>query len=489
MLSVQNLSFSFGHHIIFDEVSFSIARGQKVGIVGPNGAGKSTLLSLITQKSETDLGHIKILGTIASVPQEVKNDPVLDEAESVRNYLDPERVHQDFELKNMLSGLEMGHMELTGNPKDFSGGQKTRLAIIRAILVKPDLLLLDEPTNFLDTKGKAWVMDFLGNFENAVIIISHDLDLLDAHIHKVLYLNTHTKKVDEYKGNYTQFLKLKTENEKLLKKQIKAGTQHIESMEEGLRMKTQSVRQRIQLQMRIEKEKEKLPDMPPEIKSLGNFNLPEPTRSGEIPIKAINISKSYGEHKVLENVSFYLLRGERLALLGQNGAGKSTLLKILIGATEKNSGEVIKDEKLKLGYYSQEHEVLDYSKTLFDTVQQTAHLSDSQTRSVLGKFMFRDKKVFQTVGSLSGGEKTRLAIALLVLQDYNLLILDEPTTYLDVLSQRVILEALKNYKGAMIIVSHTEEFIDELKPDRVLLLPENKIDTWHDHYLTKVSEI
>lgn len=489
MISVQNLSFSYGHHLVFDNISFIVGRGQKIAIVGSNGAGKSTLLSLITKKQDIDLGKVEVLGNIVSVPQEVKNDPILDKAKTVKNYIDPRRDYENFELQEILKGLELSHLDLNSSPQLLSGGQKTRLALARAVLSQSDILLLDEPTNFLDVEGKKWVMELLGRYPHTILIISHDLDLLDQYIDKVFYLNTHTKNIDEYKGNYSQFVKLKQEKETLVKKQIKAGKQHIESMEEGLRMKTQSVKQRIQLQRRIEREKTNLPELPPEVKSLGNFNLPEPSRSGEIPISVVNIGKSYGEKEILKNINFYLTRGERLALLGQNGAGKSTLIKILVGQTEDFSGAVIKDERLKLGYYSQEHETLDYSKTVFNMIQSTVHLNDGQTRSVLGKFMFRDKKVFQTVGSLSGGEKTRLAIALLVLQDYNLLILDEPTTYLDVVSQRVILEALKNYKGSMIIVSHTEEFIEELKPNKVLLLPENKMDTWREYYLGKVSEI
>lgn len=489
MISVKNLSFSYGGHLVFDDVSFVIGENQKVGIVGPNGAGKTTLLNLIAKKIHTDLGTIEVQGSVSWVPQEVKHDPTMDAAQSVRDYLDPKNKMLDFEIKETLNGLELPHLGLKSNPQIFSGGQKTRLAIARALLANPDILLLDEPTNFLDVAGKKWVVKFLGNFPHTVIVISHDLDLLDQHIDKVLFIDAQVKKVEEYKGNYSQFLKLREAKITHLKKQIKAGKQHIESMEEGLKMKTQSVKQRIQLQRRIEREKAKLPELPQNIKSLGNFSLPEPTRCGEIPIKASNISKYYADKKILEDLNFYLSRGERVAFIGPNGAGKSTLIKILVGLLQPDEGQVIRDERLKLGYYSQEYETFDLVKSVFTTVQETTHLSDGKTRSALGKFMFRDNKVFQSVRSLSGGEKTRLAIALLVLQDYNLLVLDEPTTYLDVLSQRIILEALKNYTGAMIIVSHTEEFIQELAPSRVLLLPENRIDFWHNEYLAKVSEV
>lgn len=489
MISVQNLSFSHSSHLVFDDVSFVIGENQKVGIVGPNGAGKSTLLALISQNLHSDLGKVKVIGSIASVPQEIKHDPVLDANREIRAYLDPEYEHNDFELTKLLEGLELSRLDLAESPKSLSGGQKTRLAIARALLLEPDILILDEPTNYLDNEGKKWVMNFISTYPKAIIIVSHDMTLLDQAIDKILFINTHTKKIEEYKGTYSEFLKLREEKTAHAKRQHKASGAHIQSMEEGLRMGTQSVKQRIQLQKRIEREREKLPELPKEAAGLKNIRLPEPLRSGQIPISVNQISKSYGDNKILANVNFYLMRGEKIALIGKNGAGKSTLVKILVGLENPNSGEVVRDVNLKLGYYSQEHEVFDFDKTVFKTIQDACRLNDGHIRSILGKFMFSEQKIYQTVGTLSGGEKTRLAIALLVLQDYNLLVLDEPTTYLDVVSQRVILEALKQYKGAMVLVSHTEEFIKELAPSRVLLLPENRIDYWHDEYLAKVSEV
>ncbi len=489
MIQVKNLSFSYGGHVVFDDISFLVSANQKVGIVGPNGAGKSTLLSLISQNRHTDLGKVEISGTIASVAQEIKHDPDLEAAETVRIYLDPHHEHHDFELRQMLEGLEFANLDFEADPRKMSGGQKTRLAIARALLSKPDILFLDEPTNFLDTKGTEWVMNFISTYPKTIIMISHDLQLLDRHIDKILYIDTHSKKVEEYKGTYSQFLKLREEKLAQIKKQHTKGARHIQSMEEGLRMGTQSVKQRIQMQKRIERERENLPDLPPDAVGLKSIRLPEPTRSGQIPIHIKHISKSYGDNPILSDINFYLERGERFALIGQNGAGKSTLIKILVGLLEPDSGEVVRDSALKLGYYSQEHELFDLEKTLIDSFREISRMPDGYIRSILGKFMFSETKIYQSIGSLSGGEKTRLAIAMLVLQDYNLLILDEPTTYLDVTSQRVILEALKQYKGAMIVVSHTEEFIKELEPSRVLLLPENKIDFYHKDYLNRVSEV
>jgi ATPase subunit of ABC transporter with duplicated ATPase domains len=387
-----------------------------------------------------------------------------------------------------------GSVRVNKKPGLLSGGQKTKLALARALLSDADILLLDEPTNFLDVAGKRWVMDFLGRCPKTIILISHDITLLDHSIDKVLYVNAATSKIEEYTGDYTSFLEQKAERERVLARKILVEQKKIERMEDSLgrlsrRTSAKGVRQRVMVRRRIERMKVSLPTLPQEARGLGRIELPEPSRGGEIPIRAEKITKSFGNLTVFEDFSFYIVRGERIALIGPNGTGKSTLVKTLLKSFEPDSGEVLWDESLRVGYYSQEFETFDFEKTLFQTVQDTCSLDDSRIRRILGMFLFADQKIFQKVGSLSGGEKTRLSIALLLLQNNNLLVLDEPTTYLDVMSQRVILEALKNYKGAMIVVSHTEEFIEQLAPQRVILMPEQKIDYWHEGYLEKVSEV
>ncbi len=486
MISVKNMTFLHGAEPLFSEVTFSVAENQKVGLVGVNGAGKSTLLRLLLNQLTPLAGKIEVVGELGYVPQEVKHDILLEQAPTVREYLDPGFEKQDHELENMIRGLELEGIFLEKSPNNLSGGQKTRLALAKALLASPDVLLLDEPTNFLDVAGKKWVMNFLGNYQNTLIIVSHDLELLDQHINKILHLNTNTKKVDEYKGNYSKYVQLKEEQEALLKKQVHTEQKSISRLEESI--KKVGVRQRIALQNRVRKMRESLPDLPPEIRAI-RFKLPEPANVGALPIKAANIYKSYGDKKILENVSISINRGEKVALIGPNGVGKSTFIKILMNYLQPDSGEVYRDSMLKVGYYSQEFENLDFSKTLLQTAAGAGNLPESVIRPVLARFLFSGSKVYQEVGTLSGGEKTRLSIALLLLQDYNLLILDEPTTYLDVMSQRIILQVLKEYQGAMLIVSHTEDFIKELQPSRALILPENYFDFWSDDILDKVSEI
>lgn len=480
MISAKSLYYSYGKEPIFKGANFFISKNSKVGLVGANGSGKSTLFKLITGEEYPDDGKIETSGQIIAVPQEVKRDEKMEKAVSIRDYLDPSNLKEDYQLLKIISRLELGHLSLDDAPQFLSGGQKTKLAIARALIFEPDILLLDEPTNFLDIQGKNWVMNFLARYPKTLIVISHDLNLLDENIDKIIEVNIQNKQIEEYSGNYTDYLKLKGDKDALLVRQIHVQERHITQMKKGWlkisHVKSEKgVRQRINLEKRIEKLENSLPMMPLEAKKI-KIQLPEPTWIGELPLMAENLCKSYGNKKVLTNVCFDIKRGERIALIGQNGAGKSTLIKILMGMIIPDSGEIVKDEKLKTGYYSQEFETFDFNKTLLETVREKCEMSEGPLRSLLGRFLFPGEKVFQKVGSLSGGEKTRLSIATLLAKNYNLLILDEPTTYLDVLSQRLILEALKSYKGAMVIVSHTPEFIEELKPSRKFFLPENKME-------------
>lgn len=480
MIRASHLSFSYGLVPIFQDASFSVADNQKIGLVGHNGSGKSTLFRLITGELSPDDGCLEVVGHIINVPQEVKNDPIMEQSTTIRQYLDPDNLHQDFELRQILAGLEMATLNFLGSPQVLSGGQKTKLAIARALILQPDVLLLDEPTNFLDQAGKHWVMNFLSSYPKTVILVSHDLNLLDQNIDKVLAINQHTKKIDEYKGNYSDFVRLKSVHDALIKRQAIVAQKHLVQMKKGLvkmaHFKSgKGVRQRLNLQHRVEKMEANLPEIPREIQGM-KLVLPDPSWVGCLPVWIKNVSHSFGSKTVLTNVTLDINRGEKIALIGPNGAGKSTLIKIITGLLTPGTGEVIRDSKLNFGYYSQEFENFDSTLTLLQIMKTTCQLPEGRLRSILGRFLFSGDKVLQKISSLSGGEKTRLAIALLLVQNFNLLILDEPTTYLDVLSQRIILEAIKEYRGAILIVSHNPQFLDELHLDRKLYLPENKIE-------------
>lgn len=491
MLRVSDLSFSYGEIPLYEGVNFIVGKGQKIGLVGPNGSGKSTLLKILTGKEEGYSGKVEVQGLVGLVPQEVKYDSVMDASKTVRDYVDPQSNYEDFVIEKMFKGLEL-EVALSKNPKDLSGGQKTKLALARALFMKPDVLLLDEPTNFMDIAGKKWVMNFLGSYEGTVVVISHDLELMNHAIDKVFAINIQKKTIDEYKGNYTDYLRLKAEKEETLRKEVVVKKKHIKRMEEGLkrmqRMKGKGVRRRVIQRRRIEKEKLELPELPMEVRKI-KIKLPDPAPVGELVLKAVDISKSYGDLEVLKNINLNVLRGERIALIGPNGTGKSTFIKILMGRLTQDGGEVVKNDRVKVGYYSQEFESFDFQKTLLDTFMNETERDSGFARAFLGRYMFMGDKVFQKIETLSGGEKTRLSIAILMGRDNNLLILDEPTTYLDVVSQRVILESLKEYKGTMVVVSHTPDFIRELEPARAVLFPDEKVVLWDDELLDRVVEV
>lgn len=489
MIIANNLAFGHSEKHLFEKGTFTINKGKKVGIVGPNGAGKSTLLKLILGEIDITHGSLKVSGRVAYVPQEVKHNKEIEEADTVLSYIDPENNYDKQDVLRMLSNLEAG-VDLSSVPKNLSGGLKTKIALARALLSKPDILLLDEPTNFMDVEGKKWVMNFLSAYPHTVVIISHDLALMDRAIDRVLAINPATNTIDEYTGNYSSYVKLKEEKDKLLAKQILIKEKHIKQMEEGLKKMARftsgkGVRRRIQQKRRIEKEKLALPVLPKEARI--KIKLPIPKNVGEIPIRALNITKNYGEATVLDNINFKIFRGERVALIGSNGTGKSTLIKILMELLQPDSGEVIKNPELDVGYYSQEFETFDLNRQVIDVFMEGTKKDEYYSRAFLGRYLLGGGKVFQPIETLSGGEKTRLSIAILTAKNHNLLILDEPTTYLDVMSQRIILEALKEYSGAMLLVSHTPEFVKELNPKRAYLFPGVKEVFW-DESLTDIVD-
>jgi ATPase subunit of ABC transporter with duplicated ATPase domains len=486
VLQVNDLAFGFGEKPLYSGVNFRVSKGQKIGLVGPNGSGKSTLLSIIRGVEHGFTGKVKLEGSVSLVPQEIKHDPIMDKSRTVREYVDPNDNLLDFEINTMFKGLELS-INLNHDPKTLSGGQKTKLALARALFENPDILMLDEPTNFMDIGGKKWVMKFLANYQGAVIVISHDLELMDTAIDKILAVTPYNGRIEEYKGNYTEYIKLKADKEMNLKKELEIKERHLKRTEERYN-NSRAVATKSILRRKVEREREALPEVPQELRKI-SIKLPEPKRIGEVPIKTVEIKKNYGDLEVLKGVDFTILRGERIAIIGSNGTGKSTFIKILMDMIKADSGEVRKNSELSVGYYSQEFETFDFNKSVIDTFCEFTKMHEGMARSFLGKFMFAGDKQLQRVGSLSGGEKTRLSIACLTGKDNNLLILDEPTTYLDVMSQRIILEALKEYKGTMIIVSHEPEFMKELKPTKAYFFPEHSMKYWDDELLDKVEEV
>lgn len=492
MIKATNITFSYTDMPLYEKGNFSVGKGMKVGVAGPNGAGKSTLFKLITKEEIPDTGNIVVEGTVASVPQEVKYDPALDASPTLKIYIDPLEKKEQHELEKMMAGIGIT-LDLKTAPQSLSGGQKTRLAIVRALIQEPDILLLDEPTNFLDIEGKKWVMNFLSRYPHTLILISHDMQLIDRYINKIIAINPLTRTLEEQNGTYFHYLETQKQKDDLLKRYIIKEQKHIKHMKHGLEKMARftskkGIRRRMQVKKRVQRLEDELPEAPKELKNI-RFSFLEPGRVGELPIIVKHLCKSFGDEDVLLDVSFVCYRNERVALIGQNGAGKSTFIKIIMGLLPPDSGTIIRDEKLNIGYYSQEKESFDEDQTILEMMRKHTEFDDNKIRPLLARFLFSGNKVHQKIEKLSGGEKTRLSIARLLSRNHNMLILDEPTTYLDVMSQRIILEALKNYKGTLLIVSHTEGFVRELQPDRALLLPENRVVAWAEDLFFEVTKI
>lgn len=493
MIQVKSITFSHTGDALYENASFSVPKNKKAGLVGLNGSGKSTLFNLLLRHEWPNAGTIITQGSVRLVPQEVTQDETQQQASSVREYLSKAKNTNDQQLRELLNRMEMVNVGLDALPSSLSGGQKTKLAILFAVLSEPDILLLDEPTNFLDTAGKKWVMHWLSQYKKTLVVVSHDLDLLDQNIDKIIYINKQTKTFEEYTGTYSAFKKLKQEHDQHLTKYIRNQQQHLKRMKKSVERLRQSnaikvIRSRVQLEKRIERIEDKLPQLPKGIVRM-KLHLPTPRSIGALPISVRQVHKTYAHKAVLSGVTFSIQRGQRVALIGHNGSGKSTLIKIILGLVQPDEGVVSLDENAHIGYYSQEFETFDVHKSVFSALRDETHAMEGPIRAFLAKFMFSPSAHRQKIGSLSGGEKTRLSIAMLMLQNFNILILDEPTTYLDVLSQKIILEALQAYRGTMLVVSHTGEFLSGLKPDKALLLPEEKYVFWDESLVDRAAHI
>jgi ATPase subunit of ABC transporter with duplicated ATPase domains len=410
----------------------------------------------------------------------------------------------EYEMSELLQGLGMGDVELERHVTGLSGGQKTRLALARTLFAENDLLLLDEPTNHLDGPATLWLMDYLARYEGATLIISHDLVLLDRAINRVLYLDAGLQTLAAYSGNYSSYLRQREAAEQLAVAETERKMEKIsqlQSQADFFRGKTEKMARKAKvLDHRIERLNDELPDMAalPQRQRNISFELPIARSSGKMVLRVTDLAKSYGGPFVFQNLNFELERGKRLIVIGRNGAGKTTLLKTLAGVLPPTRGKVELGYQVDLGYYAQEHESLHGGATLLEEMRLAAAEaptrggdlpSDGKLRSMLGRFLFSGEKAFQSVKSLSGGEKTRLALATLMVGGYNTLLLDEPTNNLDPASREQVCEALRGFKGTLIMVSHDTEFVEDLEPDLALPLSVGALRYFDEDSLTQVSKI
>jgi ATP-binding cassette subfamily F protein 3 len=410
----------------------------------------------------------------------------------------------EHEIAQLLLGLGLGAVDLDRPVAGLSGGQKTRLALARVLFAAPDVLLLDEPTNHLDGPATRWLMDYLARFAGAVLLVSHDLALLDRAITRVLHLDALTHTLTAYTGNYTSYQLQRQQAEEGAAAQAERQRAKIAQLEEQadwMRGKTKKMARRAKvLDHLVERMREEMPDpatLPRRERTLA-LDLPIARQSGRVVFRVERLTKSYSGPAVFTDLSFQVERGQRLVVIGRNGAGKTTLLRTLAGLTAPTRGRVEVGQLVDLGYYAQEHESLHAGLTLLEEMRLAASEgpqksgappSDGQLRSLLGRFLFSGGQVFQRVASLSGGEKTRLALARLMLGGYNALLLDEPTNNLDPAARDQVREALASYRGTLVIVSHDTEFVAALQPDLALLLPQGALRYFDQSQLALVAKV
>lgn len=502
MITINKLQYEVGGKTILKDVSLFVGNNEKIGVVGVNGAGKSTLLKLIAGNVQKDSGEITIKGTYSYLSQEIHKEiefKYKDESLTIAEYLilDQRLDVEEWEINKFLNNLNMKDKDSESILSELSGGQKIKVELIRILLLKSDILILDEPTNFLDIPSSEWLMAYLINYPNAVLVVSHDLRFMNRSLTKIWFLNELNHNVEVYKGNFDKFLKLKAIQDESIVRAITNTQKETKKLEKSAQQL--AGRKTYKEAKRAAKRFEKVEELKEEIKKKEKMLakskkmrivLPEPTRCSRKVLEVKNISKAFRDNEVLRDVSFEVERGEKIVVIGKNGVGKTTLLKILAGRLKQSHGEYCWGTNTIVGYYAQEYEDLDYTKTVIENLYKVSNLegwSNQYWRKFLGRFLISGDMVFQRVSTLSGGEKTRLALAKLFSQNLNVLLLDEPTTYLDPTSQEVLLEALREYKGTVIMVSHEPKFVEKLGVNKVLLMPEEKFVYYDITYLQRVG--
>ena len=535
MLSVRGLTVEIGGTLLVEGAALTVRAGDRVGLVGRNGAGKTSLLRVLGGMSPPKAGVIQRPAAFGYLPQDPRLDtmpptvtPVshvlggrgLDELagrmEQLRRKMEAQpgderlvarwsRAHDAFEhaggyaaeaeARRLLAGLGLCRDRSDRRLGVLSGGERRRVELARILFAGSELLLLDEPTNHLDNDAREWVLGFLRSYRGALIVVSHDLELLDESITRVLHLDRPGEddvgEVTEYKGTYTQY-KAARERDELRRARVAARQQteiaRLQTLVDRWGAKASKAAFARSLETRIDRIRRDGVEAPTVRRGL-RLRLPEPPPSGRTSVTVGDLAKSYGDGPpVFEDLSFEIGRGERLLVLGLNGAGKTSLLRILAGDADADAGTVDWGHQVTVGYYAQEHEGIHAGKSLLEHMAEAAPgQGDQLRRRLLGMFGLSGDKVHQDASTLSGGEKTKLALALLVAGRHNLLLLDEPTNNLDPPSREAVAAALASWGGTMVIVSHDVGFVRDLAPDRALLMPEGDVDHWSDDLLDLVD--
>jgi ATPase subunit of ABC transporter with duplicated ATPase domains len=532
-LIARDLTVEVAAKTIVQGVSFEVRPGEKVGLVGRNGAGKTTLFRVLGGAAAPAGGSVRRADSVGYLSQDPRADAVPDDTNCLTHVLsgrgldeaaarleklrvaleeDPSTANverfaaaqehfehlggyaAEAEVRKLVTGLGLRQDRLDLTLAALSGGERRRLELARILFAGSELLLLDEPTNHLDADARDWLLQFLRNYRGALVVISHDLVLLDDSITRVLHLDREHEDAPgnlvQYSGTYSQYLRAREQDEERLAKLADRQAKEISRLSTlADSMRHQSAkRARVakSLDHRVERLARDRIDAPTKRRTMA-VRLPEPPPSDRTVLEARSLWKSFGALDVFEDVSFDVGRGERMLVLGLNGAGKTTLLRILAGRIDADLGEVDLGRRTALGYFAQEHEGIVAGRTLLELMRESSSLGDEALRGLIGMFGLTGDKAFQDAATLSGGEKTKLALAQLVAGAHNCLLLDEPTNNLDPGSRTAIGQALSGWTGTMIVVSHDPEFVRALAPDRVVTMPEGQVDHFSDEMLDLVE--
>ena len=530
MLSVHDLELRVGARLLMENVSFRVGRGDKVGLVGRNGAGKTTLTKVLAGELPATAGRVERHGEIGYLPQDPRSgDPeelartrilnarglgslllgmqeasltmaeedesvsaaamkryasLLDRFEALGGYA------AEAEAASIASNLSLPDRILDQPLKTLSGGQRRRIELARILFSDAEVMILDEPTNHLDADSVVWLREFLKSYQGGFIVISHDVDLVGETVNKVFYLDANRQVIDVYNMGWKHYLRQREADEERRKKERvnvekKATALQLQAARFGAKATKAAAAH--QMVARAEKMLAGLEEVR-SVDRVAKLRFPDPAPCGRTPLTAHNLSKSYGSLEIFTAVDLAIDRGSKVVVLGLNGAGKTTLLRILAGVDAPDTGVVEAGHGLRIGYYAQEHETLDVGRSVLENMLSASeNLSATQARSVLGSFLFTGDDTAKPAGVLSGGEKTRLALAMIVVSGANVLLLDEPTNNLDPASREEILGALASYAGAVVLVSHDEGAVEALNPERVLILPDGVEDHWNREYAELIS--
>ena len=530
MIVATGIELRAGSHLLLDGASFRVAAGDRIGLVGRNGAGKTTLTKVLAREEHAAAGTVTSSGTVGYLSQDPRTgdldvlarDRILsargldtiirdlraaekqmaceDEAvqeRAMRRYthLDAEFAAQggyaaESEAASIASALSLEERVLGQPLRTLSGGQRRRVELSRILFAGADTLLLDEPTNHLDADSVSWLREYLRGYKGGLVIISHDVPMLDTVVNRVFHLDANRAELDIYNIGWKAYLLQRETDERRRRRERRGAEKKASALfaqADKMRAKATKATAAQNMARRAERllaglEGERTSD------KVARLRFPDPAPCGRTPLRATGLSRSYGSLEVFTDVDLAIDRGSRVVVLGLNGAGKTTLLRMLAGVDPPDTGDVHAGHGLRLGYYAQEHENLDIDRSVLENMKSAApDLGETDVRKVLGSFLFSGDDVAKPALVLSGGEKTRLSLAMLVVSAANVLLLDEPTNNLDPASRAEILAALRTYKGAVVLVTHDEGAVDALEPERILLLPDGVEDLWGPDYKDLVA--